>query len=361
MASGFWKRSRKNILSAGLFVILLALTMWAIFKNNDVSEVMQMIGSIHFLWMIPALAAALFFIVAEGIEFWYLLRALGTRHSFWACSWYAFVGFFYSAITPSASGGQPMQMYYMKKAGIKISDSAVILMVVALVYKGVLVLLGLLMSVFCHDMIFPALGHYGFIYWIGLGLNVVCVSVLLFIMLFPNVFRQIICFCERLIVRMRFMRPSVRRRKKLFHIADDYQQAVAFFYAHKRHVLGAFVITVVQRVGLFAITWFVYRSMGLTETSAFQIIVLQAVIYVAVDMLPLPGAQGITELIYQTVFVSIFAGTALTASMCVTRFVNFYVPMVLSAVLTLFGSIYVKQRSRRRIQAATARRMGAVK
>lgn len=357
MTAGFWERNRKNILSAVFFVILFALTFWAIFKDNDITEVMQMIGNINLLWMMPALAAALFFILAEGIEFWYLLRALGTKHSFLACSWYAFVGFFYSAITPSASGGQPMQMYYMKKAGIKISDSAVILMVVALVYKGVLVSIGLLVPIFFYDMIFDALGSYGFIYWIGLGLNVVCVSVLLFIMLFPNVFRRIICFCERMIVRMRFVRPSVRRRKKLFHIADDYQQAVAFFYAHKRHVLGAFLITIVQRVGLFAITWFVYRSMGMTEEGALKIIVLQAVIYVAVDMLPLPGAQGITELIYQTVFVSIFAGAALTASMCVTRFANFYVPMLLSAVLTLAGSIYVKHRSKKQIQAATMRRI----
>lgn len=353
MTAGFWARNRKNILSAGLFLVLLALTFWAIFKNNDLSEVLEVIGDIHLLWLVPALGAAMFFIMAEGIEFWYLFRALGVRHPFWSCIWYAFVGFFYSSITPSATGGQPMQLYYMKKAGLKISDSAVVLMVVALVYKSVLVLIGLFMCLFFYDTIFDAMGNYGFIYWIGLGLNGICVSALLFIMLFPNLFRRIICFCERMIVRMHLIHPSVKRRKKLFHIADDYQQAVSFFYAHKRHVLGALLITIVQRVGLFMITWFVYRSMGFSQENVVTITVLQAVIYVAVDMLPLPGAQGITELIYQTVFASVFAGAALTASMCVTRFANFYVPMILSALLTLAGSFYVKHRSKHRIHAAT--------
>jgi hypothetical protein len=133
----------------------------------------------------------------------------------------------------------------------------------------------------------------------------------------------------------------------MFHIADGYQEAVKFFFSHKRHVLAVFLITVVQRVGLFVITWLVYRGMGFDTESVVTVTVLQAAIYVAVDMLPLPGAQGITELMYQNVFVSVFSGAALTASMCVSRFINFYVPLLLSALLTLVGSLYVKHRSRR--------------
>ncbi len=62
---------------------------------------------------------------------WYLLRALNCGVSPFSCIRYSFIGFFYSGITPSATGGQPMQLYYMKKAGIKISDSTVVLMTVA--------------------------------------------------------------------------------------------------------------------------------------------------------------------------------------------------------------------------------------
>ena len=33
-----------------------------------------------------------------------------------------------------------------------------------------------------------------------------------------------------------------------------------------------------------------------------DVILLQAAIYVAVDMLPIPGAQGVTEAMYKNVF-----------------------------------------------------------
>lgn len=53
------------------------------------------------------------------------------------------IGFFYSCITPSASGGQPAQIYYMSKDGLDVSVSTLVLMIVTITYKAVLVLVGL--------------------------------------------------------------------------------------------------------------------------------------------------------------------------------------------------------------------------
>lgn len=55
---------------------------------------------------------------------------------------------FYSGITPSATGGQPVQLYYMNKDGNKGSDSTIVLMTVAVIYKIVLVVLGVGMLLF---------------------------------------------------------------------------------------------------------------------------------------------------------------------------------------------------------------------
>lgn len=77
---------------------------------------------------------------------WYLLQAMKANRrkegsSLIRCIQYSFIGFFYSGITPSATGGQPVQLYYMSKDGNRGSDSTVVLMTVAVVYKFVLVIL----------------------------------------------------------------------------------------------------------------------------------------------------------------------------------------------------------------------------
>ena len=60
------------------------------------------------------------------------------------------------------------------------------------------------------------------------------------------------------------------------------------------------------------------------------IMLLQAAVYITVDMLPLPGAQGITELVYCRIFSKVFTGGYLMPSLYVTRGINFYFLLFLS-------------------------------
>lgn len=78
-----------------------------------------------------------------------------------------------------------------------------------------------------------------------------------------------------------------------------------------------------------------YLGFGLSGTAMYQILLLQAAIYVAVDMLPVPGAQGITEAMYGKVFLPVFSGQYLVPAMCVTRGVGFYLMLVIEALWVL--------------------------
>ena len=94
---------------------------------------------------------------------WHLL-AVWRKTSF-SCIKYSFVGFFYSGITPSATGGQPMQLYYMQKEGHKVSDSSVVLMTVAVVYKLVLAL-RVAILLFYRTQLMGYLGNYIYLYYL---------------------------------------------------------------------------------------------------------------------------------------------------------------------------------------------------
>ena len=119
-------------------------------------------------------------------------------------------------------------------------------------------------------------------------------------------------------------------------MADQYHEAVLFFLKNKGKIAVVIGFTVLQRCSVFFLTWLIYRGLGLAGTSAFTVMSLQAAIYIAVDMLPLPGAQGITEMMYKTAFSMVFPGVFLTASMCVTRGLNFYMVLIISALVSLW-------------------------
>lgn len=306
------------------------------------------IRSIKPVYLVLAVAAAISFICAEGWVIWYLMHALDKKTRLLSCMKYSFIGFFFSGITPSASGGQPAQVYYMSREGKKLSDCTVVLMTVAVIYKFVLVLMGIGILLFAHQELAGYLGAYLYVYYLGLLLNIILVVLLLFVMIRPKVFQKMVFRIEVLLVRIHILKASEVRRKKLEEFVNCYRQTIQFFLKNKHRIVAAILFTIVQRVSVVVLTYFIYLGFSLRGTSAMTVMILQASVYVAVEILPLPGAQGITEMMYRKIFAQVFPGNFLTASMCVTRSINFYFLMILSAGITLWCYIRRKVKMEKR-------------
>lgn len=340
--------NRKNIISAIIFILLAALTFSAIFKGNDMTAVFAAMSTLHPVYLWAAIATAFFFVSAEGFMICYLLRSLNYKTSAAACVKYSFVGFFFSGITPSATGGQPMQLYYMQKEGHKVSDSTVVLMTVAVIYKFVLVVMGLGILVFFYQPLADHLKGYLYLYYLGLFLNTALVVVLLFIMISPRCFKGIVVGGENLLKKFHILKKSKRRTEKLIEMADQYHEAVLFFLRNKSKIVAVIIFTVIQRCSVFFLTWLIYQGLELDGSSAFTVMSIQASVYIAVDMLPLPGAQGITEMMYKTAYSQVFPGACLTASMCITRGLNFYMVLIVSALVAAWCHFRLKLQSAKR-------------
>ena len=326
----------KKIISAAFFVMRAAVTFYVVFKNQDPGELIDAVGRMQKGYLILAVITALFFVSAEGILIWYLLRAIGDKAKLTSCLKYSFTGFFYSGITPSATGGQPMQLYYMNKDGHKVAESTVVLMSVATAYKLVLVLMGIGIAVFWWGGLKIHLGTYLPLYFLGLFLNAALVVILLAIMLNGPGMERFLNAAQKLLVRIHVLKPSDKRSEGIHTMVEQYQGTVSFIKHHGNVLLFLVGFTFIQRCSVFVLTWFIYRGMGLSGANAFTVMALQAVVYIAVDMLPLPGSQGITELMYMAVFGNVFVGGSLTLSMCVTRGINFYMLLLVSAAVAAY-------------------------
>lgn len=341
---------KKRMLQIALFLVIMLLTFYALFSGRDLSEIVQAIMNMSFWYLVPAIALAVFFVSAEGFMIWYLLRSMKAQKdgykasSLPRCIQYSFIGFFYSGITPSATGGQPVQLYYMNKDGNRGSDSTVVLMTVAVAYKFILVIMGLGILLFWLNPLRQELGNYFLLYLLGLALNVILVILILGVMLFPKVILKAALLFEGLFIRLKIWKPSDKREEKINAFIDSYQQAVAWLKGHKGSLLVVLFVTFLQRCSVFVLTYMVYLGFGLEGSSAMKVILLQAAVYIAVDMLPLPGAQGITELMYQTVFIHVFTGAYLIPSMLVSRGINFYFLLIVSLGIVLINRFVFDRR-----------------
>lgn len=339
----FQKENAKRLWELLFFAAVMALTFRAIFAGQDAGRLLQALREMELLHMVQAAGLGLLFICLEGVMIRILLRTMGQKSGLLKCIGYSFVGFFYSGITPSASGGQPMQLYYMKKDGNRLEDCTVALMVTALCYKLALVCIGAALLAGGSRLLRERMGGYFGFYMLGMFLNTLLVGILLCIMLFPGGMLRIASALERFCVRAGIWKPKKERMEKASEFADRYRKGVDFLKKHPGKLCLVMALTFVQRSTVFVLTWVVYRGMGLDGTDAAAVIFLQAAVYIAVDMLPVPGAQGITELIYVRVFGTVFPGGTLVPSMLLSRSAGFYIPMLVSLLFALAAQVNQKK------------------
>lgn len=172
-------------------------------------------------------------------------------------------------------------------------------------------------------------GGYVWLYLLGLFLNIGVVAALMLVMFSPGIIKAVFLRTEKLLVRLRLWKESGLRKNKMEQFLSGYQETVCFLRNHKKMIGVVAIGTFAQRFCVFLLTYVIYRGLGLRGFSMWDIVWLQASVYIAVDMLPVPGAQGITEALFQSVFQNIFTKQYLAASVCITRGINFYLIMLL--------------------------------
>lgn len=185
---------RKYVGSILFLCLLIGITIYVLVENNDMRAVAGAMARAEHIWILAGIVTALFFVAAEGSIICYLLRAIGQKMPLLKCISWSFIGFFFSGITPSATGGQPAQLYYMKKAGLPLADSTPVLMVVAVLYKFVLAVLGLFIAVFWHKQLGAYFQGYYWLFYLGIVLNAILVAILVWVMVTPVCAEKRRCF-----------------------------------------------------------------------------------------------------------------------------------------------------------------------
>ena len=334
-------KSRKKIIFNGVFLaVVFALTVYGVFHGEDLSSMMDAIHRADKRWLVPGIALVAFFIWGESIIIWYMMRSSGICLKKRTCFLFSSVGFFFSCITPSASGGQPMQIYYMKKEKISIPVSTVILMIVTITYKLVLVVIGVGIAIFGRGFLHKYLEGILPVFYLGLALNIFCVTFMTILVFHPLLAKAILVKGMKLLERLHLMKKKEGRLKKLEDSKDTYRNTAAYLKNNPFVIVKVIGITFIQRMALFAVTWFVYQAFGLHGTGFWEILFLQAVISVSVDMLPLPGGMGISETLFLNIFSPVFGGLLLPG-MVLSRGLGYYGELLISAVFTVVAQLTI--------------------
>lgn len=343
------KKARRNLLNALFLVALLACTIWAVFRDQDFGVILQTLADIAPVFLVAGFLLVIVYVCSESVIIKYLLATVQIKVPLLNCIRYSFVGFFYSCITPSATGGQPMQIYYMKKQNIDIPTATIILMLVTIEYKFVLVFIGLAVAIFGQGLVLTLSADVQFFLYLGIALNVFCVGFMSLLVFLPGTAKFLITKGFTLLKKLHLMKEKNNRTERLEQSMETYKGASRFLRENKMVIFNTTLISFLQRFFLFSITYVVYLSFGLHAESFWTITILQSIISISVDMLPLPGGMGISEGLYLRIFTPIFGGAAMTtASLLVSRGFSYYILVIVSGIISFITHLTVKDNQKKR-------------
>ena len=341
---------KKSWLFTLLFVLIAALTFWAVtaqIKDFSFSDFAAYIGGANPAWLIAAVACMLAFILLEGGALLDITRSFGYRKSpvkgfLWSAG-----DIYFSAITPSATGGQPASAYFMIKDGIPGMVTAVALVVNLVMYT--LAILAIALICLClRPQLFLQFGTFSRIL-IVVGVVIQVVLATFFVMLLKKE-RTLHRICDaflRLLARLHLLRKPEEKRAKLRNYMEDYARYAQTLKGRGKMLFSAFLFNFFQRVAQIAVTSFVFLAAGGDPAQAFDIWVLQGFVVLGSNCVPIPGAMGVSDYLMLDCYGSVLSASEAGHLELLSRSVSFYSCILICGVSVLIKFAMLRKRRNR--------------
>lgn len=330
---------KKNLLNILLFLCLIIITFCLILKDQNTEEILAAVGEAKKQYLICGMCAMVVFISCEAFNIKRILKGLGEETSFLKNVKYALIGFFFSAITPAATGGQPMEIYYMHKDGISVANGTLALLVQLMSLQIVNLSLGIISVFFNFEVVNNGLMALAII---GVFLNS-CALVLLIISIFSKKLSKILInFCVKILKF--FKKKNIDQlQEKLEYELTKYQENSDYIKKNKKIVFKSILSTLVQMCAYYMVPFFVYKAYGLNEYGIIRIMSLQALLYTTVSGIPSPGSVGVSEGGFLGIFRNIFSAEIISSAMILNRVVNFYLLVLTSSIIVIICTLKDKK------------------
>lgn len=337
----FVQNKKNQLISIVVMILLMAATCYVIFKDQSPSHLLGVLSSIKLRYIFAGVLLMIFYISCEGINIHISQRGMTGRSSFFKSLGYAFVGFYFSSITPSSTGGQPAQVFYMKRDGISISHSTLTLMVILITHQ--FVMLALALGTFLLNIGFKDAGFYDIRHLIGYGIiaNTLLVIFIIMAMRSRGLVEKIALGILRFLAKIKIVKKYEKWEASLEHLLDEYEDGAKYIRQNPKMVFGITVITVFQIIAMYSVPFVVYKAFGLSQYSFLQILYLQSVLNLAVSSIPIPGSVGASEGSFLKLFYKMFSESLVIPAMLLTRLLSFYIILVISGVVSYW--LYTKK------------------
>lgn len=331
---------RKKMMTLVLLAVNVAIILAIGLADPHIRELGGTFKKLDPLWLTGGFAMMLAYWALDACKFLVSLRLIARApHRFLDYLKVAIIGQYYSAITPFATGGQPMQVYYLSRCGIPggiATSSLVMQYVILLICHAVIYITAF--AARSRMLLRHAPGLFPFAV-LGLIVLLVLIFCVLAMSSHDKRLKKILFGGVKLLNRIGIIKRPLRQWRRLHTAVADYQDAFSSLHGDRKTMVWLVLFTAVQLLCFFSIPYFVYRCFGLSGASWLDITLVGAFLQVMVGYFPTPGASGASEGAFYAFYPLFFPAPLVFIAMLLWRILSYYLNIAAGALLVFGDSI----------------------
>ena len=337
------KVNMKKLLSMLLVIGSIVAVVMIAFGNSDLGNAWEALGNLKPLWVFGIFCCWFLYMFADAFAYWVYFRKEGFKISIGRCVSSSLIGFYYSNITPTSAGGQPMLVNSLRKAGIPVGYGTMAATVRFICNQFAVSFLSLIFFIFNRDFLYRQLG--GVIWFIRLGwvINFAGIPLVLLAAFKRSLIQRLAEWVISLGTKIKLIKNPDAAIASVTNVLDTYHVALKELLERPIKIVIQMFCGAAGILGLMASIYFVYHAFGLSGTPWYQLLTVSFALYVSACYTPLPGSSGATEGGFLLYYQNIFPPDKIGLALLVWRFFTYYMFLIVGVFMVIIEKIILRR------------------
>ena len=337
----------KKALSTLFILLSVAVVFCIAFGNPELSDAWDALRGLDVRWILGLFVCWAVYAFFDTLGTWFCLRKQGFSLGIGTVFGITLIGFYYSNITPGASGGQPMQVNSLRRVGIPVGNGTSAVTVRLIANQFMVSVLSLAFLLVNRPFVYQQLS--GAIWFVRIGwlINFAVVPLVLLAAFRRTLIRKLASGLIGLLSKLRLMKDREAALQKTTAVLDTYHSAIYDLFCSPGQLMIQCLCSTVSILALTGSIVFVYYAFGLTGTSWDKLLTQSLLLFVSASYTPLPGASGAQEGGFMYYFNGIFTGGTKGLALLIWRFFTYYLFLFIGVVMLLLEKCGLYRPARR--------------
>lgn len=327
------KNNKRNFI---IIILITAIILYFALKDNF-AEKIGYLFSFDLKWLILSFLLILAYWFLKGLVLYYCTSRVNKNYTEKQGIMLMVTTQFFHAITPFAAGGQPWQIYKLKKDGLSLGESTNIVIQDFIAYQIALVLLGCVAIISNYTFhIFPSDSLLKKLVTIGFIINTLVVIVLFIVAFSKKWNKKLIDGSISLLHKIKLVKDKEKLLKKSEKFIHNFHNSAIILFKSKFNLFRIIFLNFIALIGQYLIPFTLLMGLGI-YVNPLIVIITSAYVMLIGSMVPIPGGTGGLEFSFMSFFKNFITGPELSVVMIVWRVVTYYFGIIVGGIALNFG------------------------